>query len=102
MATDGQQTNAYDYEAITIADTAIGFTAAKLAPENSEIPSSAFCTLETAQIRYRVDGGTPTASVGHLLEIGQSLILRSLDNMKNFRAIRTGSTSASLKVTYER
>ncbi|MEE9354192.1 MAG: hypothetical protein V3U75_01245 [Methylococcaceae bacterium] len=94
-------TNAYDYESITVADTAIGFTAAKLKPSSTDTPKAAICTLETGQIRFRTDGSDPTSAEGHLLKIGQQLIVESFDSMKGFRAIRTGATSGVLKVTYE-
>ena len=92
----------YDYESITVAATAIGFTAAKLAPSNSDTPEMAVCTLETGQIRYRVDGTDPTSAEGHILNPGDSLIVDSLHDLKNFKAIRTGSTSGILKVSYTR
>ena len=60
----------------------------------------AFLTLETAQIRFTLDGTTVTSSVGHLMEVGQILTLENPDEIRNFRAIRTGS-SGTLKVTYE-
>lgn len=91
----------YDFESVTVAGTAIGFTTGKLAPSNSNLPSRAVCTLETAQVRYRLEG-TPTASVGHLLEVGETLIISSLKDLKAFKAIRTGSVSGVLKVSYER
>ena len=88
------------YEAITVADTAIGFTAAKLLTTTKKIARAVFCTLETAQIRFTIDGTTPTTSIGHLLEIGQTLTLENVADLTNFRAIRTGSSSGSLRVTY--
>jgi hypothetical protein len=62
----------------------------------------AVMTLETAQVRYRYDGTNPTSSEGHLLEIGETLVLEGAANIDKFKAIRTGSTDGTLKVTYER
>jgi len=85
----------FDYESITVADSAIGLTAAKyLDAEHAEI------TLETAQIRFRLDGTDPTSSEGHLVEVGDVITLNSAAQIAIFRAIRTGSTSGVLKVTY--
>lgn len=94
---------AYAYEAITVADTAIGFTAANVATDRGDRkdPQKAICTLETAQIRFRIDGGDPTTTVGHVLNPGDVVEITGPADMINFRAIRTGSTSGSLKVSYE-
>lgn len=93
----------YAYEAITVADTAIGFTSSNYMNSNaSEVRASrAVCTLETAQVRYRYDGGTPTDAVGHVLNANDVVVIMGDDAIKNFKAIRTGGTSGSLKVTYE-
>jgi hypothetical protein len=59
--------------------------------------------LETAQIRYTVDGVTaPTTTVGTLLEIGESLLLWGTQDIQNFKAIRTGGSSGVLDVHYAR
>lgn len=84
------------YESITVANTAIGFTSAKIA----DIKSRIVCTLETAQIRFRVDSVDPTSTEGHLLEIGQNIELFNTTDFARFRAIRTGATSGVLKCTY--
>jgi hypothetical protein len=87
------------YESVTVANTAIGLTASSTA---APIRNAATLTLETAQIRFRVDGTDPTSSEGHLLEIGDTLELCNQEEVKNFKAIRTGSTSGVLKVSYFR
>ena len=92
----------YDYETITVADSAIGLTAATIAPSNSSNPIKVFMTLETAQIRFRTDGTDPTSGEGHLLEIGQSMSIDSFKDLGRFMAIRTGATSGVLKVSYQR
>lgn len=57
--------------------------------------------LETAQIRFSVvDGSAPTASTGMLLEVGETCLLDSPDEIANFRGIRTGGTSGVLEITY--
>ena len=84
------------YETITVANTTIGFTASKITAPVSE----AVCTLETAQIRFRVDGTDPTSSEGHLLETGQKWSSVNAVEIGNFRAIRTGGVSGVLKCSY--
>jgi len=90
--------DAFDYEAITIGATAVGFSSAKIT-----LAKSAFLTLETAQIRFRIDGqADPTSTDGHIMDPGDSLILRSPNDIRNFRAIRTGATDGVLRVTYRK
>lgn len=85
----------YDHETITVADSAIGCTAA-----TSVEASRAEMTLETAAIRMWDDGTAPTASVGELVQIGSRIILKSPIQITNFKAIRVGITSAKLTVQY--
>lgn len=87
------------HESITVADTAIGFTAAQLARTGGQV-IGVFLTAETAQMRYCVDGTTATSTVGHLLETGDIMELWGQNSLKNFSAIRTGATSGAIKVTY--
>ena len=84
-----------EYESLTIADTALGLTASKISGQ-----SVAFITVETAQIRFRLDGTAPTASEGHLLEAGDDLTLEGATTMASFKVIRTTATSAVLKCSY--
>lgn len=93
------------YESITVADTAIGITAGYLP---SAVTGCQYwkdinlrCTLETAQVRYRVDGTSPTNSEGHVLNAGDVLRINSCIEIFYFRAIRTGSTSGVLKCTLQ-
>jgi hypothetical protein len=92
------------YEAITIDTTAGGkfFTVAKYYNTTTQrvVSDYAIVVLETAQIRFTVDGTAPTALVGTPMEISQAWALESFDELKNFRAFRTGDTSGSLKVIF--
>lgn len=91
---------AFAHESITVAGTAIGFTAATYLT-SSEKAKRAIVTVEDAQIRYTYDGTTPTSSIGHLLNPMDVLVLIGSDNITNFKAIRVSSTSGTLKITYE-
>ena len=90
----------YDYETITVANTAIGLTASKLTTARK--PISVFITIEDAEIRYRMDGTTPTSTVGHILQPGDSLLVEGWHNMNNIKFIRTTATSGILQVSYRR
>ena len=56
-------------------------------------------TVETASIRYRVDGSDATASLGHVAEPGDLILLENRNELRDFRAIRLTS-SATLQITY--
>ena len=62
--------------------------------------SEAQLSVETAQIRYTVDGTAPTTTVGHIANDGDILVITGQQNLTKFKAIRTGATSATLTVTY--
>lgn len=87
--------NASTYESVTVADSAIGLTSGTYGDA-----TKAEMTLETAQIRVRKDGSDPTSSEGHIVEIGDVIVLNSAADLATFKAIRTGSTSGVLKITY--
>ena len=91
----GGGSDAYAYESITVADTAIGLTSATY-----DDSVKAEMTLETAQIRIRKDGTNPTSSEGHLVEVGDIIVLNSAADLATFKAIRTGTVSGVLKVSY--
>lgn len=94
---------AYAYEAITVADTAIGFTTTKITDSKAlygHDVKKVIATVETATIRFCCDGTTPTDTVGHLCYVGDVIHIDRADALR-FKAIRTGSTSASLKATYQ-
>ena len=97
-----ESTVGFAYESITVAGTAIGFTAGTFKPASQPPATRAFLTLETAQVRYRYDGTDPTATEGHILDTTQTLAIEGAQSLLLFRAIRTGGTSGVLKVTYER
>lgn len=83
-------------EVITVAGTSIGFTASAINPAATQ----AICRLETAEIRFRVDGTAPTASVGTVLSASDAVIVTGGNLLNGFRAIRTGGDSGSLTCTY--
>src|SRR5690348_12509777 len=81
-------------EQITIDNTTGGvpFTATKISPGGQPQTSAAYCTLETADIRYTVDGSAPTASVGTLWTAGNAIAFSGHEVLAAFKGIRTGST----------
>lgn len=91
-ATVFAQMSVQTYETVTVGAAAVGLSAATLVSNGKQVQS---CTgrLETAQIRIGyVDVVTPTAAVGTLVEIGDMVTITGHDNIKRWRAIRTGSS----------
>ena len=90
------------FEQVTVAATAVGITATVLQPNgggSSPQANVGTCRVETAQVRYRVDGALPTATVGTLAEIGDTIALDGADILRLFKAIRTGAVSAVMDCT---
>ena len=93
----------YAYESITVSNTAGGIKLSSSKFTQSGIQACrALITAEVNEMRFTLDGTVPTSSVGHLLEPGQVLNLDNSDEIQQFCAISTGSTSGVLQVTYFR
>lgn len=91
---------ARDSEQVTVAATAIGFTAAKALHEKV---IRAFVSVETAQVRINTKN-TPTAGGTEGSPIknpNDEFYVTGYSDLKNFLAIRTGAVSGVLTVIYE-
>jgi len=93
-----------DYEDITAGTSAVGLTSAKIAPATGPYARlsarAALISSENGDIRFRIDGGVPSVSVGHYLTSGDTLVLTGTQAIQQFRAIRGGETDGVLRVTY--
>lgn len=67
------------------------------APDNTSA-DAAEVYVENGPIRYRVDGGVPTAAVGIPAFDGDRFPLGPYE-LKNFQAIRTGTVSGTCNIT---
>jgi hypothetical protein len=83
------------FEQLTI-DATVGGIALTAYAANTK----GFITVETASIRFTVNGTAPTTTVGHIADPGDVIELDSLADMAAFRAIRTTSVSAVITATY--
>lgn len=61
----------------------------------------AFITLETGNVRFKLNGVAPTTTEGHLLLAGQNVTLNTRGQIDNFRVISV-STHGVLKISYGR
>ena len=91
----------YDFETITVDATVggVGFNTTKL--NTIEPPKRIYITVQDAQCRFCYDGTAPLLDKGHPLNPFDTLYITGLQNMKNFRAIKTGLNNSKLVCTYE-
>ena len=92
--------NPVDFETLTIDNTVGGIPLTSTKVNTTPPRKKAFITCESAQLRYTLNGTSPTSSTGHLMNPMDGLTLEGYYQMNNFRAIRVGSTSATIQVTY--
>ncbi len=97
------------FETIGTTTTSIGFTSAKILPTTGsfagKMARAAIISVETADIRFTIDGTTPTVTsgtgAGHLLASGASYVITGEMNVSNFRCINAvASSGAKVKCTY--
>jgi len=65
-----------------------------------ERSNSAVIDVQTAGIKYRTDGGSPSATVGMTAGAGDVITLESYNEVKLFKAIRSGAADATLNVDF--
>lgn len=87
------------YESVNVTASAVGLTSTTYRPTNQPQMQSCLGRLETAEVRYRVDGVDPTSAEGMLLEPGDLVPLMTNAEMAAVRFIRTTGLSGTLKVT---
>ena len=87
-ATDFDPLDTVAFEALPVAGTAVGFTAATQANA-----VAAFCTVEGAPIRMRADGTDPTATVGTPFEVGARFVVWGSRDLGSVRFIRQGASA---------
>lgn len=85
------------FEQVTIPNTAGGTGLTALTYGTN---TKAYISVEGANIRYRIDSGIPTATLGHLVVAGNTIELNSNSDITNFKAITVTATSAVLDCTY--
>ena len=89
----------FAYESIAV-DNTVKSLSSIYTDDDGNIAMKAVITIETAQIRWRMDGENPSSSDGHLSNPTDTILLNNSSDIKNFRATRVGSTSATIRVSY--
>ena len=92
----------FAWEEVSVSTVAIGLTAATYNPTASGFKSiMAFISTETDTIRFRIDGGAPTSSLGHQVAAGGSFIICQA-SLNKLQMIRSGSSDVDASITYFR
>lgn len=81
-------------ETLTVSSTALPLTA-----NLAESRTHAFITVAADAVRFWLDGTAPTATVGHLANVGDTIVLTGRAELDGFRVIRV-TTDATLSVSY--
>jgi hypothetical protein len=93
-----------DYEEVTVGDSAVALSTEKILPTTGPYPRlaarAALLSSENEDIRFRIDGGLPSANSRHYLTSGDTLVLTGTQAIQQLRAIRSGETDGVLRVTY--
>lgn len=85
-----------DYERISITNAAVS----RLDAAYRENAKGVFITFETSNIRYRIDGGDPDATEGHVVIDRGNLYFRDKKSIKELRMISQDGTGTTAIVTY--
>ncbi len=93
-----------DYEVLTVGAAVTSLTASKIKPDSGPYARmsarAAMISSESGDIRFRIDGGQPTAGSGHYFVNGDTLVLSGTQALQQFLAIKAGDNSGTLTVTY--
>lgn len=99
---DGIVVTPGDYEEVVVSTTAIGLTALKINPGGTfpDKRKAVIIVVSAQPISFRIDGTDPTSSVGIPAATGDIIKLFGEQTLKQFKAIRSGASDATLRVTY--
>ncbi len=93
-----------DYEVLTVDAAVTVLSRSKINPSTGPYARmaarAAMISSESADLRFRIDGGQPTGSDGHYLVNGDALVVSGTQALQQFQAVKTGDASATLRVTY--
>lgn len=85
----------FAYETLTVSTTATGLTSATFGDGNL-----ARIYVDLAPVRFRLDAGTPTSSVGEKALPGDVITLESPEELARIKFISANGASASLMCNY--
>jgi hypothetical protein len=94
-------TTAYAYDSATVSSTAMTMTAIGFSAANIDTADRALISVDTQPVRFRYDGGVPTAAEGHYLESGDTHMIEGNQNIRNLQLIRATGTDGFVAITLE-
>ncbi len=93
-----------DYEMVAVGAAVSSLSLIKIKPASGAYARmsarAAMISSESGDLRFRIDGGQPTADEGHYLVNGDTLVLSGAQALQQFKAVRAGDTDVTLRVTY--
>ena len=92
----------FAYESLTIGTVTTTMTSSIYAPTGQSPAIYAYLTTETDTVRYRTDGTAPTSSEGHNVAAAGSCEVNSESDIRHFNVIRSGTSNATIRITYKR
>lgn len=103
IAAEPSAADSFAFEEVDVGSGVVQLDAAKYMPTGAAQATQAVIqNVSNNVVRYRTDGGdAPTNSSGHQLGAGDSILLRTYNEITRFRAIQGGGSS-KLAVTYRR
>jgi len=87
------------FQTLTVSTAVLGFNP-EIFMAGFERSNSALVDVQTAGIRFRTDGGNPSASVGMVANAGDIIELKSYNEVQLFKVIRSGAADATLNVDF--
>lgn len=100
---EGSALDTFGFEALAVAASAIGFTAASVSPTGGAGRATMVSVqVEGAPVRYRMDGTSPTATVGTLIQDGGEIQVFGSQDIDSIKFIRSTGVSATLNCHYAR
>ena len=94
--------DAFAKETLAVSSSVVTLTAATYSPGGGlRSAQYAFITVETNPIRWWCTGDNPTTTQGHLAAVGDIILLEGVNNVRNFKAIRS-TADATIQASYSR
>jgi hypothetical protein len=91
--------NAIGWEVLTITTNALSLAAIPSGAVSAEFQVES--TNATDAVRYRLDGGAPTSTVGIVQGNGSYIEITTSENIRNFKIIKgAGGGTTTINVTY--
>ena len=93
----------FAFETITITSTAKSLTQATYTDSDGVVAKVAKISVgDGGRVTYRIDGGIPTSSGGHIVTPMSTITILGQENVKSFRIIRTDASNGAVAVSYGR